>query len=385
MRTAHDYGGFRKVILHNDVKECPFCREATEFAYRSDRHLVFLNGAQHLFYDVHRCGNKKCPFSEAGYKPSSLVLLALPHHQYSLEVVASIGFQRVKRSLTFAQIAQDLRERCHIQISDREVQYLFDVYAAMVGTPIEQDPARLERLKEQGRIVLSIDAAQPEMDGDALWLFRDQLSGEPLRALTCRSMTAQGIAEEIRKIKALGIPIQGVISDGQNIIIQGIEKALPGVPHQLCQLHFLKDFAKPVTEADRTMQADLKQRVGRGLRAFERAAQTAGVKDGVSGGAATKIPAPATVVATVPTGAGTAAGSAHSVGHKPPRVTLARPLDEGEAKLVAQLCELARAILKTPGRPPLQAPGLKVHEDLKRLLDALEEGLSKKRGRAEPS
>jgi len=384
MRTAHDYQAFRKVIVHNEVTQCLVCDQATEFAYRSDRNLFFLNGGQHVFYDVRRCTDKKCRSPKPGFYPQALSMGVLVHHQYGLDVLARIGSKRVQQSQTFAQIADELREGFGLQISVREVQYLFEVYLAMLSTPIEKDPVRLGRLKDQGRIVLSIDAAQPEMDGDALWLIRDQISGEPLRAWTCRSINAEGIAQEIRQVQLLGIPIKGVISDGQNIIIQAVAKELPEVPHQLCQFHFLKDFAKPVTQEDRELHRGLKERVGRGLRAFERASQAA-AKNGGSGAAGTKIPAPATVVGPVATAAGTGAGPAHGVSHKQHRVTLAAPLDEGEAKLVAQLCELARAILKTPGRPPLQAPGLQAHEDLKRLLDALEEGLAKKRGRAEPS
>jgi len=44
---------------------------------------------------------------------------------------------------------------------------------------------------------------------------------------------------------------------------------LPGVPHQLCQFHYLREAARPIFEADRHAKKELKKRV-RGVRPIER-------------------------------------------------------------------------------------------------------------------
>jgi transposase-like protein len=49
-----------------------------------------------------------------------------------------------------------------------------------------------------------------------------------------------------------------VISDGQTSIRRAVEQALPGVPHQLCQFHFLREAALPVFEADVKRHPDLR-------------------------------------------------------------------------------------------------------------------------------
>jgi hypothetical protein len=49
----------------------------------------------------------------------------------------------------------------------------------------------------------------------------------------------------------LAVPICGVISDGRHSIRNAVATALPTVPHQLCQFHYLREAAKPVYEADR--------------------------------------------------------------------------------------------------------------------------------------
>ena len=48
--------------------------------------------------------------------------------------------------------------------------------------------------------------------------------------------------------------------------------ALPGVPHQLCQFHYLREAAHPIFEADRHAKKELKKRV-RGIRPIQRAAE----------------------------------------------------------------------------------------------------------------
>ena len=64
----------------------------------------------------------------------------------------------------------------------------------------------------------------------------------------------------------------GVISDKQESICQAVERQLPGVSHQLCHYHYLKDLAKPVCEADRQLKKELKKKV-RQIRPLERAAE----------------------------------------------------------------------------------------------------------------
>jgi transposase-like protein len=61
------------------------------------------------------------------------------------------------------------------------------------------------------------------------------------------------------------MPIAAVISDGQQSIRTAVAQALPGVPHQLCPFHYLREAAKPVVEADRHAKKELKKRV-RGIR-----------------------------------------------------------------------------------------------------------------------
>jgi hypothetical protein len=47
---------------------------------------------------------------------------------------------------------------------------------------------------------------------------------------------------------------------------------------------------------------------------------------------------------------------------------------------VQELCELIRAVLKTPGRYPLEAPGMQAYQSVQHVLQVMEDELAKKRG-----
>ncbi|MCK7502495.1 MAG: transposase [Comamonadaceae bacterium] len=53
----------------------------------------------------------------------------------------------------------------------------------------------------------------------------------------------------------------GVISDGQLALRQAVADVFPDVPHQLCQFHYLREAGRPVWEADRHAQKELRKRV----------------------------------------------------------------------------------------------------------------------------
>jgi hypothetical protein len=202
------------------------------------------------------------------------------------------------------------------------------------------DPQRLRRLVQgQPGVVLAIDGLQPDVGHEVLWVLRDCLSGEVLLARSLLSATAADLATLVAEVRAtLPVPITGVISAGPEAIRLAVAQELPGVPHQLCPFHYLREAARPIDEADRHAKKELKKRA-RGIRPIERAA---------------------------------AAGEA----------------DAG-AELVRGYCAAVRAALTDDGRPPLVAAGLRLHErraaiaaSLGRLAaraGALPRGLTKRR------
>lgn len=146
-----------------------------------------------------------------------------------------------------------------------------------------------------------------------LWVARDCVSGQVLLARSLLGASETELVPLLEEVQgALPVPIRGVVSDGQRSIHNAVRTALPGVPHQLCQFHYLRAAAKPVFEADRHAKQELKQHV-RGVRPVERALEG---------------------------------------------------WEDEEADAVSGYCLAVRSSLTADGRPPLCASGLKLHERL---------------------
>lgn len=364
-RPKRDTSGYQPIQLEPEISRCPKCGRKLRFAYRSDRHVAFLTNRQEILYDVKRCLHPPCEGPDNRHVPKGVCAGVLKKYEFGLDVIAFIGQERLKRHATFPDLGVTLRHVYGVPISDRRVQDLFDVYMALISADIAEDPARLAKLQAQGKIILGIDAAQPDMEAESLWVFRDTLSEEILLAFSSPSADASLLPPYLRKIKALGVPVTGVISDGQKIILSAVREVFPGVPHQLCQLHFLKDFAQSVTATDPSLKVELGKNL-RELSAFERVAAekpSAAAQNG-------EIKAPKSVTLTEDPPRSTG-------GRARTRVRLKPPTTPEEGTLVRNVCEILRAILKNHGRYPLESPGLETRDMLQQLHDALDEGIKK--------
>jgi hypothetical protein len=212
-----------------------------------------------------------------------------------------------------------------VRVSERTVTNLLERYEELVALRLSDRMRLRERLVEQeGRLVLAIDGLQPDVGHEVLWILRECLSGEVLLA---RSSLLGGTQEDLVPLlqevaEALWVPITGVVSDGQHAIRKAVSSALPNVPHQLCQFHYLKEAAKEVYEADRHAKKELKKRV-RGHRPIERALE----------------------------------------GREDP-----------EAEAVRGYCLAVRSAITDEGRPPLSASGIKLHD---RLLGAIRDSVER--------
>src|SRR5581483_5278795 len=210
-------------------------------------------------------------------------------------------------------------------VSQRTVTNLLDRYDELLAVALGDDRRLKKLLAGQGRVILAIDGLQPDVGHEVLWVIRDCLSGEVLLARSLLSARQEDLAELLARVRdALGVPIVGAISDGQHSIRKAIAKALPGVPHQLCQFHYLREAARPVYEADRHAKKELKKQV-RQVRGIERSVEGR---------------------------------------------------SDNEAEVIKGYCSAVRSALTDDGRPPLEASGLKLHGRLQAIaqsLDRLEE------------
>jgi hypothetical protein len=299
---------------------CPVCHQSMAADYLNHRTVSRLDGVWRLALRIHRCHNFDCPRFHRPYRPEAEPHFALPHHEFGLDVLALVGRLRHAEHRSVPEIHHALTAR-GVTVAERTVANLLERYDELRALATS-DPGRLgPLLRDQGRVVLAIDGLQPDVGHEVLWVLRDCLSGEVLLARSLLSGTVadlSGLLAEVRD--ALPVPITGVVSDGQGPIRTAVAQTLPGVPHQLCQFHYLREAARPIYEADRHAKKELKKRV-RGIRPIERAAE--GQED-----------------------------------------------DEGEA--VRGYCAAVRAALTDDGQPPLVASGLRLHERLEQIAASLD-------------
>ena len=295
-----------------------------------------LSGAVRLRLRIRRCEREGCPRFHVPYRPEAEGALALPQHESGLDVIALVGALRHRDHRSVPEIHAALRRR-GVEIAERSVTNLLDRYDELSATALT-NPRRLRRVLKGQRgvilawghpgvgsswrgVILALDGSQPDVGHEVLWVVRDCLSGEVLLARSLLSATA------------VGVPVLGVVSDGQTSIRRAVERALPGVPHQLCQFHFLREAALPVFEADRHAKVRLKAEV-RGVRPIERALEER---------------------------------------------------DDPAAEVARGYCAAVRSAITDDGRPPLAASGLQLKARLEAVADSLdrvaEKGAPRRRSR----
>lgn len=307
--------------------DCPACQKRMWADYCNRRTVASLGGLTQLILQVRRCHQRHCPRYLQPYRPEAEGHYALPQHEFGLDVLALIGALRYAEHRSVPEIHHHLTAR-GLAIAERTVTNLLDRYDELLAVTLT-DSRRLQGLlAEQGRVILAIDGLQPDVGHEVLWVLRDCLSGEVLLARSLLSGRHEDLAKLIEEVRdQLQVPIVGVISDGQHALRLAVAQALPGVPHQLCQFHYLREAARPLYEADRHAKKELKKRV-RGIRPLER--QLEGRAD-------------------------------------------------PEAEAIRGYGDAVRSALTDDGRPPLAASGLKLQERLTAVAASLER-VAEKRG-----
>jgi len=239
----------REEVLWPVQKACPACGTPMRLRYDNGRTLVTRAGPVRLRLKIRRCERHDCARHHRPYRPEAEGAMALPGHEFGLDVIVWVGRLRHREHRSVPEIHKRLREQ-GVAIAERSVTNLLDRYDELLATSLS-DSARLrQRLAAQGRVILALDGLQPDVGHEVLWVIRDCLSGEVLLARSLLSGTAGDLAPLLREVaSAVGVPVAGVISAGQTAIRRAVAQALPGVPHQLCQFHFLREAARPIFEA----------------------------------------------------------------------------------------------------------------------------------------
>ncbi len=307
-------------VLHPLARHCSQCGEPMWAAYHNYRTVTTLAHVLRLTLQIRRCANPACPQVGKPYRPEEEGRLALPKHAFGLDVIALVGTLRYAQHRSVPEIHHEL-ERRRVVIAPRTVLHLLERYDELLALSLT-DTARLQRLTAaQGQVMLAIDGLQPAVGHEVLWVLRDGLAGVVLLARSLLSATHEDLVTLLTEVRqSIRVPLVGIISDGQRSLRRAVAQAFPTLPHQLCHFPYLREAAKPISEADRHAKKARKKRV-RGVRPLER--QLAGRND-------------------------------------------------PEAEVVRGDCAAVRSALTDDGRPPLAASGLILSDRLSAVTTSLE-------------
>jgi hypothetical protein len=307
------------------TSSCPSCGTHLRLGYYNRRTVTTLDQVLGLRLGIRRCPEVACARYHKPLRPEDEGRIALPHHEFGLDVLAHVGNLRYRQQRSCAEIHQTLLAR-GVQLAQRSVLNLLDRYDELLALTTA-DPIRLHPiLHEEGRVILAIDGLQPDVGHEVLWVLRDCLSGEILWAQALLSCATADLAELIRQATVgLPVPVCAVVSDGQPTIRNAVAEVLPGVPHQLCQFHFLREAGTPIYELDRHAKKELKKTV-RDVRVVERQVEK----------------------------------------RSGPR-----------AEAIMGYCQAVRSALTDDGRPPLDNKGLLLHTRLEQIATSIERATQK--------
>ena len=255
--------------LTPDRTTCPHCGRPMTADYANRRTVHTLAGVTRLNLTIRRCHTPTGVAHKKPYRPEAEGAVALPRHEFGLDVIALIGRLRYAEHRSVPEIRTHLVGR-GVSVSERAVTNLLDRYDELLAVALADDRRLRKVLAGQGKVILGIDGLQPDVGHEVLWVLRDCLSGEILLARSLLSARQQDLAELLSAVKAAcPVPVAGVVSDGQHSIRKAVRQVFPDVPYQLCHFHFLREAARPIYEADRHAKKELKKKV-RTVRGVER-------------------------------------------------------------------------------------------------------------------
>ena len=276
MKRSRSYANVMRGWYRPVEHECPQCHRTLRQAMTlSKRTVIRLDGVIRLIHAGYRCPDVDCPGHQRTYRSPAADALALPGFSYGLDVVVLVGQLRLGKHQTIDEVHEELLERLaklRVRISRREILYLFEAYCTLLraSSEVKDDQQWLAQVKQNGGIIVSVDGIQPEKGNETVYVVHDALTGRVLAAEQVSSSETAVMKALLAPVVALEVPVLGTITDAQESELQAVEQLWPGVPHQVCQFHALRDASQPAFEADKKIRTALRKRLQPKVRAVRK-------------------------------------------------------------------------------------------------------------------
>jgi len=256
-------------IYKPEKMECSECGGTLELQrhYQWRKTVQHLSGAVYVASQGGKCTNPECSRKDEIVTSQEAQRLTLPECTYGVDVIAQIGWWRDKEHMDRAPIHRRLLGM-GVQLSERQVDYLYNRYQILLACVGNQDRSRLQAVVERrGGLKVSLDGLAPEGASEQLWVVREVESQITLVVAWLDKVDNETLQALLQPVEELNLPILATISDKQPCVKKALEELWPDVPHQWCQPHYLSNIADPLYEQDRKLKTQMCQEIRAEVRA----------------------------------------------------------------------------------------------------------------------
>ena len=145
----------RERVLRPARQLCPGCGGPMRLRYENRRTLVLLTGAVRLRLHICRCEREGCARYRVADRPEAEGAIALPRHEFGLDVIALVGVFRHREHRSVPEIHAILRQR-GVAIAERSVTNLLDRYDELLAVSLTAGERLRGLLASQGRVILAV-------------------------------------------------------------------------------------------------------------------------------------------------------------------------------------------------------------------------------------
>ena len=335
-----------------ELESCPKCGAPPILSkYSSGRKTVqTLSSVLEIGYWPKECNNPDCSSYGKKWRSAEWQQIAPLHCTYGFDVIATIGWNRQTEHHSFERIHSDLRSR--LVISEAQVRHLYIYrYLPLLACHERTHWEDLRRISQERGLILSLDGLAPEGGEPQLWIVRELQTGLTLRSGWMSEQKQIAFENFLFPIARAGLRITAVLSDKQQGLVPAIGSVFPDARHALCQSHYLKNIAEPISTADEAMKVSLRKTVRKNSGALIRPEHV-------------EQPGVLTVTGLI----------ASPLDEPPaePEDVRPEPVKEERDSIVSALLRRVRYLLTLKGRPPFRTAGIEMFEGLKQVCECVE-------------
>jgi hypothetical protein len=154
-----------------------------------------------------------------------------------------------------------------VQLSEREIDYLYAHYQILLGCASRLDKHRLEEIvAERGGLQISLDGLEPEGATEQLWVVREVQTGITLVVGWLPRVNYETLMALLQPVEALELPILSTVSDKQGCVRKAVTTMWPDMPHQWCQSHYLGKMMRPIYDRDSALKTEMRKTIRQEIR-----------------------------------------------------------------------------------------------------------------------